>query len=393
MMNGKKQDQTGENGTNPNPPSSETVINLDHGDPTAFETYWRKVGERSAITITGDQSLSYFSNLKSLCWFLEPKLEEEIRRLHEVVGNAKVDDHYIIVGAGSSQLIQAALYAVSPFDHPEPISVVSAAPYYSSYQEVADLMKSGLYKWGGDANSFEKDGPYIEMVTSPNNPSGEMREQVVNRPQGKTIYDLAYYWPQYTPITSKLDHDIMLFTLSKCTGHAGSRIGWALVRDKDVARKMVNFLVISTIGVSKESQLRAAKILGIISDSCQDHDKSSELENFFEYGQHLMAKRWEKLREVVESNELFSLPNYPSKYCLFTKHVAEAHPAFAWMSCNSDVEDCEIVLRGQKILARGGRRFGSDTKYVRVSMLSREQEFNLFLQRLSAIQGNFTREN
>ena len=100
-------------------------------DPTAYETYWSKVGERSTITFTGDQSLSYFANAKNLCWFLEPKLEEEIRRLHHVVGNAKVDDHFIIVGNGSSQLIQAALYAVSPSDQPQPTSVVSAAPYYS----------------------------------------------------------------------------------------------------------------------------------------------------------------------------------------------------------------------------------------------------------------------
>lgn len=101
------------------------------GDPTVYETYWRNVGERSAITFTGDQCLSYFANAKNLCWFLEPKLQEEIKRLHQVVGNAKVDDHFIIVGTGSSQLIQAALYAVSPTDHPEPISVVSVAPYYS----------------------------------------------------------------------------------------------------------------------------------------------------------------------------------------------------------------------------------------------------------------------
>lgn len=73
--------------------------------------------------------------------------------------------------------------------------------------------------------TFDKDGPYIEVVTSPNNPDGTIREAVVNLGEGKLVYDLAYYWPQYTPITHPLDHDIMLFTFSKCTGHAGSRIG------------------------------------------------------------------------------------------------------------------------------------------------------------------------
>lgn len=94
------------------------------------------------------------------------------------------------------------------------------------YPEVTDFLRSGLYKWEGDACKFDKDGPYIEMVTSPNNPDGFSREAVVNRDEGKLVHDLAYYWPQYTPITAPADYDIMLFTVSKCTGHAGSRIGY-----------------------------------------------------------------------------------------------------------------------------------------------------------------------
>ena len=93
------------------------------------------------------------------------------------------------------------------------------------YKDQAEFLRSGLYKWEGDAHTFDKDGPHIEVVTSPNNPDGAIREAVVNRGEGKLVYDLAYYWPQYTPITQRLDHDIMLFTFSKCTGHAGSRIG------------------------------------------------------------------------------------------------------------------------------------------------------------------------
>lgn len=94
-----------------------------------------------------------------------------------------------------------------------------------SYALITDFLKSGLYKWAGDANDFKKDEPYVEIVTSPNNPDGLLREAVVNRDRGILIHDLAYYWPQYAPISSPADHDIMLFTVSKSTGHAGSRLG------------------------------------------------------------------------------------------------------------------------------------------------------------------------
>ena len=101
------------------------------------------------------------------------------------------------------------------------------------YADETDFLRSGLYKWAGDAYAFDKDGAYIEVVTSPNNPDGNARESVVinnsanHVDQGKVVYDLAYYWPQYTPITRAADYDIMYFTFSKSTGHAGSRIGWA----------------------------------------------------------------------------------------------------------------------------------------------------------------------
>lgn len=57
------------------------------------------------------------------------------------------------------------------------------------------------------------------------------------------------------------------------------------------------------------------------------------------------------------------------------------------MKCNKDIEDFEKFLREQNVLARSGRRFGSDPKFVRVSMLSREEEFEIFLHRLLSIQG------
>ncbi|KAF9605485.1 hypothetical protein IFM89_017504 [Coptis chinensis] len=111
--------------------SSDIVINLELDDPTVFEEYWRKVGDNGSITITANQPLSYYSNTKNLCGFLEPDLSDEIKKLHELLGNAAADNSFIVVGNGSIQLLQAALYALSSSDAAEPFHVVSAVTYYS----------------------------------------------------------------------------------------------------------------------------------------------------------------------------------------------------------------------------------------------------------------------
>lgn len=96
-----------------------------------YEKYWLQVGDKATIVIPGWQSLSYFSDASSLCWFLEPEFRRQVVRLHKVVGNAVTENRHIVVGTGSTQLFQAALYALSLQDASEPVSVVSAAPFYS----------------------------------------------------------------------------------------------------------------------------------------------------------------------------------------------------------------------------------------------------------------------
>ncbi|KAG2399198.1 Tryptophan aminotransferase-related protein [Vigna angularis] len=326
------------------------------GDPRVYERFWRRT-----------------------------EFAREVVRLHTVVGNAVTEGRHIVVGTGSSQLFLAALYALSPTDAPEPISVVCASPYYSSYPSMTNHLKSGLYQWGGDAASFEKEGPYIELVTSPNNPDGHARISKVNRSQGFLVHDLAYYWPQYTPISAPADHDLTLFTVSKTTGHAGMRIGWALVKDKEVAKKMTKFIELNTIGVSKDSQLRAAKVLRAVSDSWEQGN-SKEGESFFKFSHKLMANRWKQLRLVVEHSELFSLPKFSQSFCTFFKQVLEPQPAFVWLKCEGNVEDCESFLRAHNILTRSGKHFGVSPKYVRISMLDTDENFSHFLERLSAIK-------
>lgn len=64
-------------------------------------------------------------------WFMESELDQQIRALHHVVGNAVTEGRHIVVGTGSTQLFQAVLYALTSLDQPKPTNIVSAAPFYS----------------------------------------------------------------------------------------------------------------------------------------------------------------------------------------------------------------------------------------------------------------------
>ena len=74
--------------------------------------------------------------------------------------------------------------------------------------------------WGNASGNSD----IIEFVTSPNNPDALLRQPVVGG--SSAIVDHAYFWPHYTHIPAPADEDVMLFTVSKLSGHASSRFGY-----------------------------------------------------------------------------------------------------------------------------------------------------------------------
>ena len=97
------------------------------------------------------------------------------------------------------------------------------------YRGQKQLFNSRDFSYVGDTslwkNNTNSSFRFIEFVTSPNNPDGNLNKGVLKGSDVKTIYDRVYYWPHFTAIPSPADDDLMVFTISKLTDHAGSRFG------------------------------------------------------------------------------------------------------------------------------------------------------------------------
>ncbi|KAI3810421.1 hypothetical protein L1987_20033 [Smallanthus sonchifolius] len=243
----------------------------------------------TAVMISGWHRMSYDYADNTM---MSIELEKHIRKLHSVAGNAVTEGRYIVFGVGSSQLLSAAVYALSSETSSSPSKVLASAPFYSIYKDQTVFFNSKNFRFEGDANSWESNDftnnmDVVEFVTSPNNPDGELKKSIL---EGKTIYDHAYYWPEFTPIPGPSDEDLMIFTLSKLTGHAGTRFGWVIIKDKNVYEKVLKDIYLADMGISKDTQLRVLKILKV---ATQEDGKP-----FFEFAYNKMRDRWERLTSV-----------------------------------------------------------------------------------------------
>ncbi|PIA41838.1 hypothetical protein AQUCO_02200339v1 [Aquilegia coerulea] len=353
----------------------------DSGDPLFLEPFWVQHAASSAVVVAGWHRMSYrfSSNDKSS---ITVELEKCIRELHAVIGNAKTDGRYMVFGAGSTQLLNAAIYALSPEDSPSPASVVASIPFYPVYKLETEFYNSVQFKWQGEAslwkNRSDTSGTSIEFVTSPNNPDGKFRKPVLTGPSAKTIYDHAYYWPHFSAITSAADEDLMIFTLSKLTGHAGSRLGWALVKDEKVYTRMQMFMSLNTLAQSHDTQLRTLKLLKVV--------LKERGRKMFEFSYKTMRERWERISKSFSSSKRFSLQKLEPQYCTYFKNVTGPSPAYAWIKCEREEdEECTAVLQTANIIGRGGIVFCGDTRYVRLSLIKRQDDFELLLQRIDAM--------
>ncbi|XP_021771466.1 tryptophan aminotransferase-related protein 3-like [Chenopodium quinoa] len=207
------------------------VANADGGNPIYMEPFWMNKKESGGVLVSGWHRMGY-TYINPYAETLSTELEKYIRKLHKLVGNAETEGRHIVFGTGSTQLLNAAVYALSS-NSSNPAFVVTSTPYYSTYKEQTEMYQSRAYEYKGDTSLWKNKTnseivKFIEFVTSPNNPDGQLKESVLEGPSVKTIYDRVYYWPHYTAIPTLAAEDLMLFSMSKLTGHAGSRFGYVL---------------------------------------------------------------------------------------------------------------------------------------------------------------------
>ncbi|XP_007019615.2 PREDICTED: tryptophan aminotransferase-related protein 4 [Theobroma cacao] len=355
------------------------MANADGGDPLFLEPFWLQHAASSALVVAGWHRMSYSFDGST---YISKELERLIRKVHALVGNAVTENRFIIFGTGSTQVLSAAAYALSLENSSSPAGVVASVPYYALYKEQAEYFSSEKFKFQGDANAWKNKSDtstnMIEVVTSPNNPDGRLNKVILQGPNVKTIYDRAYYWPHFTPITAPADEDLMVFTLSKLSGHAGSRFGWAVVKDENVYNRMTIHMQLSSMGVSRESQLRAFKLLKAALEG--------EGRELFDFAYQTMKTRWERLTRTLSLSKRFSVQKINPQYCTFYNKFREFSPAYAWLKCEREEDkDCYAVLKEAKIIARQGNRFGSEDRYVRLSLVRSQDDFDILIQRLNKL--------
>ncbi|TVU35310.1 hypothetical protein EJB05_17194, partial [Eragrostis curvula] len=359
------------------------TADADRGDPLFLEPYWRRHASASAVVFPGWHRMSY---LATDGMFQSVELENYIRRLHRAVGNAVVDDKHVVFGVGSTQLINALVHALSADANATspPASVVATAPYYAPYRAQTTMFDGRKYKWGGStapwANATQNSTKsFIEFVTSPNNPDAQLQKPILRGGSAAAIVDHAYFWPHYTHIPAPGDEDVMLFTMSKLSGHAGSRFGWALIRDEKVARRAYEYVQNSTMGASQDTQLRILRIVKVI---LANMDCSKE--DMLTFGHNVMRTRWRRLKAVLSRSRRISLQKIPPQYCRYFKRIREPSPAYAWVKCEREEDgDCYEALRKAKIITRSGVGNEAGNRYTRMSLLKSDDEFEVLMDRVT----------
>ncbi|KAF9599653.1 hypothetical protein IFM89_001599 [Coptis chinensis] len=368
---------------------TECLADADSGDPLFLEPFWMQHAASSAVVVAGWHRMSYrFDDYSSI----SEELEKHIRQLHAVIGNAVTDGRFILFGAGSTQLLNAALFGLSLDDSPSPANIVASIPFYPLYEAQTKYFNSMEFKWKGNAslwkNRSDSSGTFVEFVTSPNNPDGRLMKQVLKGPSSKTIFDHAYYWPHFSAIPTAADEDLMIFTLSKLTGHAGSRFGWAFVRDENIYKRMQMYISLSSMSVSRDTQLRALKLLKVV---LKENGK-----DLFEFGPKTMRNRWERISRSFSSSKRFSFRNLSLNIAIIFKISQDHHQrlltyswpsaAYAWIKCErAEDQDCNAVLKTASIIGRGGSIFNAESRYVRLSLIKSQDDFDLLIQNIDAL--------
>ena len=307
------------------------VINMERGFTNFLDPYWNKIANIDFMMARGAKDMSYQDDASE-------ELTKEIIRLHDRIDNANTIDKYVVVGNGVRQVMLAAIRAHAVQTG---LKIVYADPPH--FFLFKDMVESIGLEFCNDPDRFDPE-TMINIITSPSNPVGIKGPQNI---ANVNIWDLCYNWPQYDDVSVFMNDDVQIFGLAKATGHASSRIGWALVKDGMTAWLMREFINVTTGGVSLEAQFRAEceiaaqnqlldqkKEKGVFT---LEGGKAPNDKDVFTFGRKALNDRWNEIHWLN-----LMLPDHPTGI-----EIMNCAGMFAWCQ----LKDPQLDVPGTKMTA------------------------------------------
>lgn len=319
------------------------MINIGHGDPTMFNSWWRS--RKILPNLDTSDPLIYEYNETN-----HPA--DIIHKFHSLFSTDSPTSS-IVFGNGSTQVINSALYAISKILS-RPITVYYRPPVYMLMHEY--LSNS---PWVNVTHSLSSQID-VEIIIDPNNPSGEHRKSDSNATY--LIYDRAYNWPIYTDSptpTSSNPNIITVYTLSKCLGMGGLRVGWAFINNKHLYDEISRALVCIGICPNSFGLQAMSYIMNTFISS------PSLLQDYISHFRSLLSHR---------RTQLSLCPQFI---------VTNSTGPYAWISSH-DNSDISSLLSSYNVKVYSGSLFNASSSFARLSLICSEYEFNTAISYLTS---------
>jgi aspartate/methionine/tyrosine aminotransferase len=151
------------------------------------------------------------------------------------------------------------------------------------------------------------------------------------------------------------------------TGHAGQRFGWALVKDRAVAERMLIYLYGEMLWYTADTQYKFLQLFQHITDN----DGA-----LFSFIREKMTSRWDDVLQVLENQP------EPKRFTL----QGNSGGFYLWLECNwPEDENCQQVFLSGGIRANPGFRYGQSSRFVRINMVLYQHVHEIFLQYLQEL--------
>jgi len=161
----------------------------------------------------------------------------------------------------------------------------------------------------------------------------------------------------------------MFFSLTKLSGHAATRFGWAVVKDPSLAATISSYISNNNMGPSVDIKWRAVNIMNTILNT-----------NYIEEIEETLKLRWVRIMSWFNSQSRFQLLSSPETAYIYAKCLLPQD------------SNCASVFQGVGIDGFSGTTFGETTDKYRINLTLHSYAFDLLMQKLARLTSPLTAE-